>query len=131
MADIEDLPLQLAPPMARVVINSRTGSVVMNQTVTLAPAAVAHGNLTVTIRVTPQVAMPAPFSPPGTRPVVVEQAEVQIGQEGGALIQMPASTQLSEVVRALNAMGATPMDLVSILQALRAAGSLRAELEVI
>ncbi|MDO8275829.1 MAG: flagellar basal body P-ring protein FlgI, partial [Serpentinimonas sp.] len=71
MADIEDLPLQLAPPMARVVINSRTGSVVMNQTVTLAPAAVAHGNLTVTIRVTPQVAMPAPFSPPGTRPVVV------------------------------------------------------------
>jgi len=131
LADIEQLPLQLAPPTARVVVNSRTGSVVMNQSVTLAPAAVAHGNLTVTIRVTPQVAMPPPFAPPGTPPVVVEQAEVQIGQEGGALIQVPASTQLSEVVRALNAMGATPMDLVSILQALRAAGSLRAELEVI
>ncbi|MEW5887254.1 MAG: flagellar basal body P-ring protein FlgI [Pseudomonadota bacterium] len=131
LADIEQLPLQLAPPTARVVVNSRTGSVVMNQSVTLAPAAVAHGNLTVTIRVTPQVAMPPPFAPPGTPPVVVEQAEVQIGQEGGALIQLPASTQLSEVVRALNAMGATPMDLVSILQALRAAGSLRAELEVI
>jgi len=131
LADIEQLPLQLAPPTARVVVNSRTGSVVMNQSVTLAPAAVAHGSLTVTIRVTPQVAMPPPFAPPGTPPVVVEQAEVQIGQEGGALIQLPASTQLSEVVRALNAMGATPMDLVSILQALRAAGSLRAELEVI
>jgi len=131
LADIEQLPLQLAPPTARVVVNSRTGSVVMNQSVTLAPAAVAHGNLTVTIRVTPLVAMPPPFAPPGTPPVVVEQAEVQIGQEGGALIQLPASTQLSEVVRALNAMGATPMDLVSILQALRAAGSLRAELEVI
>ena len=131
MADIEELPLQLASPAARVVVNSRTGSVVMNQSVTLAPAAVAHGNLTVTIRVTPRVVMPPPFAPPGTPPVVVEEAHIQIGQEGSALIHMPASPQLSDVVRALNAMGATPMDLVSILQALRAAGSLRAELEVI
>jgi len=114
-----------------VVVNSRTGSVVMNQSVTLAPAAVAHGNLTVTIRVTPRVVMPPPFAPPGTPPVVVEEAHIQVGQEGSALIHMPASPQLSDVVRALNAMGATPMDLVSILQALRAAGSLRAELEVI
>jgi len=131
MADIEELPLQLASPAARVVVNSRTGSVVMNQSVTLAPAAVAHGNLTVTIRVMPRVVMPPPFAPPGTPPVVVEEAHIQIGQEGSALIHMPASPQLSDVVRALNAMGATPMDLVSILQALRAAGSLRAELEVI
>ncbi len=131
MADIEELPLRLPIPVARVVVNSRTGSVVMNQSVALAPAAVAHGNLVVTIRVTPQVAMPPPFSPPGTQPVVVEQADIQVGQEGGALIQLPASTQLGDVVRALNALGATPMDLVSILQALRAAGSLKAELEVL
>jgi flagellar P-ring protein precursor FlgI len=131
LADIEDLPLELARPVARVVVNSRTGSVVMNQSVTLGAAAVAHGNLTVTIMVTPQVSQPPPFAPPGAQTVVVERADIQVTQEEGALIQVDASAQLSDVVRALNALGATPQDLVAILQAMHAAGSLKAELEVI
>lgn len=131
LADIEEMPLERARPVARVIVNSRTGSVVMNQAVLLGAAAVAHGNLIVTIRVTPQVVQPPPFAPPGAETVVVERADIQIGQEGGALIQVEDSAQLSDVVRALNALGATPLDLVSILQAMHAAGSLKAELEVI
>ncbi len=131
LADIEELPLELPRPVARVIVNSRTGSVVMNQAVTLGAAAVAHGNLSVSITSTPQVSQPGPFAPPGAQTVVTERADIQVSQDGGALIQVEASAQLSDVVRALNALGATPQDLVSILQAMRAAGSLKAELEVI
>ncbi|MCD8514549.1 MAG: flagellar basal body P-ring protein FlgI [Burkholderiaceae bacterium] len=131
LADIEELPLELARPVARVVVNSRTGSVVMNQAVSLGAAAVAHGNLTVSISSTPLVSQPPPFAPPGAQTVVTERADIQVAQEGGALIKVEASAQLSDVVRALNALGATPQDLVAILQAMRAAGSLKAELEVI
>lgn len=131
LADIEDLPLERSRPPARVIVNSRTGSVVMNQAVSLGEAAVAHGNLTVSISSTPQVSQPGPFAPPGAQTVVTERADIQVSQEGGALIQVEASAQLSDVVRALNALGATPQDLVAILQAMHAAGSLKAELEVI
>jgi len=131
LADIEELPLELPRPVARVIVNSRTGSVVMNQAVTLGAAAVAHGNLSVSITSTPQVSQPGPFAPPGAETVVTERADIQVSQDGGALIQVEASAQLSDVVRALNALGASPQDLVSILQAMRAAGSLKAELEVI
>lgn len=131
LADIEELPLELPRPVARVIVNSRTGSVVMNQAVTLGAAAVAHGNLSVSITSTPQVSQPGQFAPPGAQTVVTERADIQVSQDGGALIQVEASAQLSDVVRALNALGATPQDLVSILQAMRAAGSLKAELEVI
>jgi flagellar P-ring protein precursor FlgI len=131
LADIEELPLELARPVARVVVNSRTGSVVMNQAVTLGAAAVAHGNLSVSISSTPQVSQPGPFAPPGAQTVVTERADIQVSQEGGALIKVEASAQLSDVVKALNALGATPQDLVAILQAMRAAGALKAELEVI
>ncbi|WP_180682464.1 flagellar basal body P-ring protein FlgI [Tepidicella baoligensis] len=131
LADIEELPLELPRPVARVIVNSRTGSVVMNQAVTLGAAAVAHGNLSVSISSTPLVSQPEPFAPPGAQTVVTERADIQISQEGGALIKLEASAQLSEVVKALNALGATPQDLVAILQAMRAAGALKAELEVI
>ncbi len=131
LADIEELPLELPRPVARVVVNSRTGSVVMNQAVSLGAAAVAHGNLSVSISSTPQVSQPGPFAPPGAQTVVTERADIQVSQDGGALIQVEASAQLSDVVKALNALGATPQDLVAILQAMRAAGSLKAELEVI
>jgi flagellar P-ring protein precursor FlgI len=131
LADIEELPLERPRPSARVIVNSRTGSVVMNQAVSLGEAAVAHGNLTVSISSTPQVSQPGPFAPPGAQTVVTERADIQVSQDGGALIQVEASAQLSDVVRALNALGATPQDLVAILQAMHAAGSLKAELEVI
>jgi flagellar P-ring protein FlgI len=129
IADIENLPITLAAPAARVVINARTGSVVMNQAVTLAACAVAHGSLSVTINSTPTVSQPNPLSNGQT--VTGERAEISINQQGGALVQLPAGTQLADVVKALNALGATPQDLLAILQAMKSAGALNAELEVI
>ncbi|GAB4559313.1 MAG: flagellar basal body P-ring protein FlgI [Rhizobacter sp.] len=129
LADIENLPLELAVPSAKVVINARTGSVVMNQSVTLSACAVAHGNLSVTINSTPVISQPAPFSKGET--VVKEKAEITIKQEPGALIQMAAGAKLADVVKALSALGATPQDLLAILQAMKSAGALNAEIEVI
>ncbi len=129
LADIENLPLELARPSARVVLNARTGSVVMNEAVTIGPCAVAHGNLTVTIASTPVVSQPAPLS--GGRTVQAEKTDITVNQQGSAIIHMPAGTRLSEVVKALNTLGATPMDLLSILQAMKSAGALHAEIEVI
>jgi flagellar P-ring protein FlgI len=130
LADIENLPVELAAPSAKVVINARTGSVVMNQTVTLSACAVAHGNLSVTISTTPVISQPSPLSSGGTT-VAKEKADITIKQEAGALIQLPASAKLADVVKALSALGATPMDLLAILQAMKSAGALNAELEVI
>jgi flagellar P-ring protein FlgI len=129
LADIENLPIQLAQPAARVVLNARTGSVVLNDAVTLGPCAVAHGSLSVTINSTPQVSQPNPLSQGQT--VASEKTDIAITQQGGALVQMPAGTRLADVVKALNALGATPQDLLAILQAMRSAGALRAEIEVI
>ena len=129
IAEMEELPLPDSVRAAKVVINSRTGSVVLNQAVTLGPCAIAHGNLSVSISSTPVISQPGPLSSGTT--VVTERANIQIRQEPGMLIQMPAAPQLSEVVRALNALGATPQDLLAILQAIKSAGALNAELEVI
>lgn len=131
LASLEDLPVELATPTARVVFNARTGSVVLNQAVKLAPAAIAHGNLSISISSTPQVSQPPPFAPQGAQTVVTEKADIQIQQDGGKIIEVEASAQLADVVRALNKLGATPQDLLAILQALKAAGALKAELEVI
>jgi flagellar P-ring protein precursor FlgI len=129
LADIENLPVQLSKPAARVVINARTGSVVMNEAVTLGACAVAHGSLTVTISSTPVISQPNALS--GGQTVVAEKSDIAVSQQGGALVQMPAGTQLTDVVKALNTLGATPMDLLAILQAMKSAGALNAELEVI
>ena len=129
IAELEEITLEQAAPAAKVVINARTGSIVLNQAVTLGPCAIAHGNLSVTISSTPVISQPAPLS--GGRTVVAEQASIQIKQEPGILIQVPNSPQLSDVVRALNALGATPQDLLAILQAIKASGAMTAELEVI
>ncbi len=129
IAEMEELPLESSTPAAKVVINSRTGSIVLNGAVTLGPCAIAHGNLSITISSTPVISQPNPLS--GGKTVVAEKANIQIKQEPGILIQVPASPQLSDVVRALNALGATPQDLLAILQAIKAAGALNAELEVI
>ena len=129
LADIENLPVDRAAPAARVVINARTGSIVVNQAVTLAPCAVAHGNLSVTISNTPVVSQPNALAAGQT--VSRDKADITITQQAGSLIQMPAGTQLVDVVKALNSLGATPQDLLAILQAIKAAGALNAELEVI
>jgi flagellar P-ring protein precursor FlgI len=129
LADVENLRVELATPSARVVINARTGSVVLNDAVTLGPCAVAHGSLSVTINSTPVVSQPNALSQGQT--VVTEKTDISITQQGGSLVQMPAGTKLADVVKALNALGATPQDLLAILQAMRSAGALKAELEVI
>ncbi|MBC7938629.1 MAG: flagellar basal body P-ring protein FlgI [Chitinophagaceae bacterium] len=129
LADIENLPLELARPAARVVLNARTGSVVMNESVTLSACAVAHGSLSVTISTTPTVSQPNPLAQGST--VQADKSDIAISQQGGALLQMPAGAKLADVVKALNALGATPMDLLAILQAMKSAGALNAEIEVI
>ena len=129
LAEVENLDVASVRPIARVIINARTGSVVMTQAVELTASAVAHGNLSVTIANDPQVSQPAPFSQGQT--VVADNADISIEQDGGALMLMEGSAQLADVVKALNALGATSQDLIAILQALKAAGSLKAELEVI
>ena len=129
IAQIEELPLETMVPAAKVVINARTGSVVLNQAVTLGPCAVAHGNLSIIISSRPVISQPNPLSQGQT--VVSQQSDIQINQEPGNIIQVPPSAQLTDVVRALNALGATPGDLLAILQAIKAAGALNAELEVI
>ena len=130
LAEMEELQLESSSPSAKVVINSRTGSIVLNGAVTLGSCAIAHGNLSVSITTTPMVSQPNALST-GGQTVVAEKSNIQIRQEPGMLIQLPPSNQLSEVVRALNALGATPQDLLAILQAIKAAGALNAELEVI
>lgn len=129
MADLENLEIRQAIPSAKVVVNARTGSIVMNQAVTIGPCAVAHGNLSVTISSTPLVSQPAPFSKGET--VQAEKADITINQEPGSLIQLPAGTRLTDVVKALNTLGANPQDLLAILQAMKSAGALQAELEII
>ncbi|MCH8180641.1 MAG: flagellar basal body P-ring protein FlgI [Proteobacteria bacterium] len=129
MADVENLSVDRATPAARIVINARTGSIVVNQAVTLGPCAVAHGNLSVTISSTPVISQPGAFSNGQT--VVTEKNDIQINQAPGALIQLPAGSKLTDVVKALNTLGANPQDLLAILQAMKAAGALQAELEVI
>jgi len=130
MAEIQNLDVKPSTPAAKVVINARTGSVVMNQAVTLAACAVAHGSLSVTISTTPSVSQPAPFSRTG-QTAITEKADITITQQAGALVQMAPGAKLADVVKALNTLGATPQDLLAILQAMKTAGALMAELEVI
>ena len=130
LADIENLEVKQQSPAAKIVINARTGSIVMNQAVTLAACAVAHGNLSVTISTTPTVSQPNAFSKTGETKVT-EKADITITQQPGNLVPLAAGAKLADVVKALNLLGATPQDLLAILQAMKSAGSLMAELEVI
>jgi flagellar P-ring protein precursor FlgI len=129
MAQLEDLDVKPAAGAAKVVLNARTGSIVMNQMVTLENCAVAHGNLSVVVNTQPVVSQPGAFS--NGRTVVAQQSQIQLKQDDGALKYVKAGANLADVVKALNALGATPADLMSILQAMKAAGALRAELEII
>ena len=129
MADLDSLTVELERPAARVVLNARTGSVVINESVTLGPCAVSHGALTVTITTTPVISQPAPFGQGQT--VQAQRSEISVNQQGSALIHLQAGAKLTDVVKALNTLGATPLDLQAILQAMKTAGALQAEIEVI
>lgn len=126
---LENLEVTPEQQAAKVIVNSRTGSIVMNQRVMLQNVAVAHGSLTVNVLSTPDVNQPAAFANGQT--VITERGEIVIDQVPGKLFNVQEAASLADVIKALNALGATPLDLVSILQAMKAAGALRAELEVI
>ena len=112
------------PPWPRVIINARTGSVVMNRTVMIEEAAVAHGNLSVIINRQNQVSQPdTPFTQGQT--VVVPNTQIEVRQENGSLQRVNTSANLADVVKGLNALGATPQDLLAILQAMKSAGAAR------
>ncbi|MBU3619508.1 flagellar basal body P-ring protein FlgI [Polynucleobacter sp. JS-Fieb-80-E5] len=130
LAALESIDVIPAKGEAKVILNARTGSIVLNQTVELENCAVAHGNLTVVISTTPVISQPSAFSNTGTT-VEAKVSQVSLNQDPGNVIQLAGGASLSDVVRGLNAVGATPQDLVAILQAIKAAGSLRAELEII
>lgn len=126
---IENIEMQPQQTAAKVIVNGRTGSVVMNRAVSIDTCAVAHGGLSVTVSSEQQVSQPAPLSAGQT--VVTERADIQVTQQGGSLLTLKAGVSLADVVKALNAIGASPLDLIAILQAMKAAGALRAELEII
>lgn len=129
LAALESINITPAANSAKVIINARTGSVVMNQAVTLENCAVSHGNLTVVVSTTPVISQPGALSAGQT--VVAARSQIEISKEPGKVIQLNSGANLSDVVKALNAIGATPQDLLAILQAMKASGSLRAELEII
>lgn len=126
---LENIDVKPTTEKARVVVNERTGTVVIGSDVKLLPSAVAHGNLTVTITQTNQVSQPNSFAQGST--VGFSNAEISVNKSAGSVIQLPANSNLNDLVRALNSIGVTPVDLISILQALKKSGSLQAELIII
>ena len=152
MASMEKL--EVSPDMAaKVILNEKTGTIVLGENVRISTIAVAHGNLSIQIKERLNVSQPLPFAPaspfgtppivvpprtgtgpiliPGGATVVTPESSVVVKEEGGALLVLSSGVSLGEVVRALNAIGATPRDLISILQSIKAAGALQADLEIL
>jgi flagellar P-ring protein precursor FlgI len=129
LSNVENVEVTPADAPAKVVINSRTGTVVIGAQVRVSPAAIAHGSLTVTITEQPAVSQPEPLS--GGETVVVPRSDVQITEEKSRMFVFGGGVSLEEIVRAVNEVGAAPGDVVAILEALKQAGALHAELEVI
>ncbi|MDI3543386.1 MAG: flagellar P-ring protein FlgI [Candidatus Atribacteria bacterium] len=125
IALVGEIPVEPDVP-ARVVINERTGTVVIGGNVRILPVGISHGNLTVTVRTEYQVSQPPPLSPGET--VVVPQQEVRVEEEPARLFKVESGNTIDDLVRALNALGVTPRDLVAILQAIKKAGALQGEL---
>ena len=126
---LENLEIDTADAAARVVINSRTGTIVIGSRVEVRPAAVTHGGLTVTISENFDAVQPNPLG--GGDTAVVPGSNVRIDQAGGHMFHFAPGTSLQDIVQAVNDVGAAPGDLMAILEALREAGALRAELVVI
>lgn len=129
LAAIESLEVTVDLP-ARVVVNERTGTIVMGDQVRISEVAVSHGNLTIRVKTDFQVSQPPPFAPEGSETVVVPQRQTEVREEDAQILMLRGAT-IGEVVRGLNAIGVTPRDLIAILQAIKAAGALQAELEIL
>ena len=149
LAELENLEV-MPDSVAKVIVNEKTGTVVIGENVRILTVAVAHGNLSIQIKEKKEVSQPLPFAPPppaaGSTPtqvdggvvvapggstVVTPESEVAVEEEGKRLLLVPKGGTIGELVRALNAIGVTPRDLITILQAMKAAGSLQAKLEII
>jgi flagellar P-ring protein FlgI len=130
LASLLDIPVQVDPAPAEVVIDAQSGTVVMGQDVQIGPAAVAYGGLSVTIAEKPQVSQPSPFSRGGTT-VVVPRTQIKAEEKKLKVIELRSAPRISDIVRNLNAIGARSSDLIAILQALKAAGALHAHIKVI
>lgn len=126
---LESLEVTPAAAAAKIILNARTGSIVMNQTVSLDNCAVAHGNLSIVINTDNATSQPNALSQGQT--ATSANSNISITKEGGQLLTLKSSANLAEVVKALNSIGATPQDLLAILQAMKASGALRADLEII
>jgi flagellar P-ring protein precursor FlgI len=129
MGLIENIQVKPADPPAKVIVNARTGTVVINGSVRISPAAVSHGKLTVTVQETPRVVQPAPFSRGET--AIEPSSDLAAEEERNPMFLFKGGASLADIVKAVNAVGASPSDLVEILGALKQAGAMRAELEVI
>ena len=129
MGRVENIEVRPTKSAAKVIVNPRTGSIVMNQMVTIENCAVAHGSLSIVVNSDPKVSQPNALA--GGQTAVTAQTNIEINQGNGTLTHVKAGVNLADIVKAINALGANPQDLVSILQAMKAAGALRAELEII
>ncbi|WP_448659023.1 flagellar basal body P-ring protein FlgI [Sphingomonas sp. CJ99] len=129
ISEIENLPVEPAEAAAKVIINARTGTVVINSAVRVSPVAVSHGNMTVRVDEAPRISQPAPFSQGQT--AVEQQSSVGISEDARPMFLLEAGPKLADIVKAVNAIGASPGDLVAILQALKEAGALKADLVIL
>ena len=129
MSRIENLEVAPADAPARVIVNARTGTVVINGAVRISPAAVSHGKLTVSVTENPMVVQPAPFSRGQAQ--VEQSSQIEVKESYTPMFRIAPGASLAEIVKAVNAIGAAPSDLVAILEALKQAGALKAELVVL
>jgi flagellar P-ring protein precursor FlgI len=127
LAQVESLTV-VPDTVARIVLNERTGTVVIGGDVRVSPCIIGHGNIQVKVENTPVVVPPVPLNP--SKPVVVPQKDVTVREEKARLAAMPATTTVAELVKALNTLGVSPRDLISILQAMREAGGISAEIQM-
>jgi flagellar P-ring protein precursor FlgI len=125
----ENLPVEPADAPARVIVNARTGTVVINGAVRIRPAAVSHGRLTVAVQENPTIVQPAPLSRGQT--ALEPNSNIEVTEHRSPMFEMPEGASLADIVRAVNAIGAAPSDLVAILEALKQAGALRADLVIL
>jgi len=130
VANLENIQVQ-PDAVAKVIIDERTGTVVIGENVHISPVAVAHGSLSIQVRETAQVSQPPPLAGPGARTVVTPETQVQVQEESRQLLLVSPGPTISDLVKALNAIGVTPRDLIMIFQAIKAAGALHAELEIL
>jgi len=113
------------------VVNEKTGTVVLGNDVRIAPVSILHGNLTVEVETSYSVSQPAPFSGPGAQTVVVPQVSVGVKEDKAQDVKLKEGASVDDLVRALVAIGSTPRDIIAILQNLKAAGALNADIDVL